>query len=61
MVIHLVDEEYDHGAPVARTAVPIVAGDTVDDLEARVRAAEPGFFVETLQKLTRGELALPQT
>jgi phosphoribosylglycinamide formyltransferase-1 len=59
VVIHLVDEEYDHGAPVARTAVPIAAGDTVEDLEARVRAAEPGFFVETLQRLSRGELALP--
>ena len=59
VVIHLVDEEYDHGAPVARKAVPIIAGDTVEELEARVRAAEPGFFVETLQKLSRGELSLP--
>jgi phosphoribosylglycinamide formyltransferase-1 len=59
VVIHLVDEEYDHGAPVARRSVPVVAGDTVEDLEARVRATEPGFFVDTLQKLTRGELTLP--
>lgn len=59
VVIHLVDEEYDHGASVARTSVPIQAGDTPEDLEARVRAAEPGFFVETLQRLSRGELALP--
>lgn len=60
VVIHLVDEEYDHGAPVARRAVPILTGDTVDDLEARVRETEPGFFVETLQRLSRGELALPR-
>lgn len=59
IVIHLVDEEYDHGAPVARANVPIREGDTAADLEARVRAAEPGFFVETLQKLSRGELTLP--
>lgn len=59
IVIHLVDEEYDHGAPVARTVAPILAGDTAEDLEARVRAMEPGFFVETLQKLNRGELSLP--
>ena len=59
IVIHLVDEEYDHGAPVARRVVPIAAGDTAEDLEARVRAIEPGFFVETLQKLSRGELTLP--
>jgi len=58
IVIHLVDEEYDHGAPIARAVVPIIAGDTAADLEARVRAAEPGFFVETLKQLSRGELSL---
>ncbi|CAN7210337.1 phosphoribosylglycinamide formyltransferase [Phenylobacterium sp. LjRoot225] len=60
IVIHLVDEEYDHGAPVARKSIPVMAADTAETLEARVRAAEPGFFVETLQKLARGELQLPQ-
>ena len=59
IVIHLVDEEYDHGAPVARRSVPIEPGDTAETLEARVRAAEPGFFVETLQKLASGELSWP--
>jgi phosphoribosylglycinamide formyltransferase-1 len=59
VVIHLVDEEYDHGAVVARRAVPVMAGDTAETLEARVRAEEPGFFVETLQRLARGELAWP--
>jgi phosphoribosylglycinamide formyltransferase-1 len=59
VVIHLVDEEYDHGATVAELAVPIEPDDTPEALEARVRAAEPGFFVETLQRLARGELRLP--
>jgi phosphoribosylglycinamide formyltransferase-1 len=59
ITIHLVDEEYDHGAQVAARAIPVAPGDTPETLEARVRAAEPGFFVETLQRLARGELALP--
>lgn len=59
IVIHLVDEEYDHGAPVARRAVAIEPGDTPETLEARVRATEPGFFVETLGKVVRGEISLP--
>jgi phosphoribosylglycinamide formyltransferase-1 len=59
IVIHLVDEEYDHGAAVARRSIPVMAGDTAETLEARVRAAEPGFFVETLQRLARGDLRLP--
>jgi phosphoribosylglycinamide formyltransferase-1 len=39
--------------------VPLERGDTAETLEARVRAAEPQFFVETLQRLARGELHLP--
>jgi phosphoribosylglycinamide formyltransferase-1 len=59
IVIHLVDEDYDHGATVAECAVPIEPGDTPESLEARVRAAEPGFFVETLQRIAQGEIGLP--
>jgi phosphoribosylglycinamide formyltransferase-1 len=57
--IHVVDEEYDHGPVLASCRVPLQAGDTAEALEARVRAAEPQFFVETLQRLARGELLLP--
>jgi phosphoribosylglycinamide formyltransferase-1 len=59
IVIHLTDSEYDHGAHVARRVVPVEPGDTPETLEARVRDAEPAFFVETLQKLARGEISLP--
>jgi phosphoribosylglycinamide formyltransferase-1 len=59
IVIHVVDEEYDHGPEVHRRAVPLLAGDTAEALEARVKALEPSVFVETLQRLASGELALP--
>jgi phosphoribosylglycinamide formyltransferase-1 len=59
VTIHVVDEEYDHGPVVARKTVPVLAGDTVESLEARVRAEEPGLFVDTLQRIARGELSLP--
>lgn len=55
IVIHLVDEEYDHGPEVARLAIPVEAGDTAEALESRVKAAEPAFFVDTL----RGWLGRP--
>ena len=58
-VIHMVDEEYDHGPELARRSIPIEAGDTADQLEARVKALEPEFFVETLQRIASGELKLP--
>lgn len=59
VVIHAVDEEYDHGPELARRAVPVLAGDTPQTLEDRVKALEPGFFVETLQKIAIGALELP--
>jgi phosphoribosylglycinamide formyltransferase 1 len=56
--IHLVDAEYDHGPTLARLPVEVQPADTPEALEARVTAQEPAFFVETLQKIARGELAL---
>lgn len=61
IVIHLVDEEYDRGPVVARRSVPVQPGDTPELLEARVTGLEPAFFVETLRKLTRGELEIPHS
>ncbi|HEY3694812.1 phosphoribosylglycinamide formyltransferase [Phenylobacterium sp.] len=57
--IHLVDEEYDRGPVVARRAVEVRPDDTAETLEARVTALEPGFFVETLQRIADGRLKLP--
>ena len=57
--IHVVDEEYDHGPVVARCSVPVTPDDTAADLEARVTAQEPAFFVEVLQALSEGRLTLP--
>ena len=48
----------DRGPELARRAVPVTAADTAETLEARVKALEPGFFVETLQRLAAGELRL---
>ncbi|MEW6643155.1 MAG: phosphoribosylglycinamide formyltransferase [Pseudomonadota bacterium] len=54
--IHLVDEEYDHGRIIAQREVPVLPGDTVDDLQQRVMAAEPAFFVDVLKSLVAGTL-----
>jgi phosphoribosylglycinamide formyltransferase 1 len=57
--IHLVDEEYDRGPVIARRSVEVRPGDTPETLEARVRALEPRFFVETLRRIAEGSLQLP--
>jgi phosphoribosylglycinamide formyltransferase-1 len=53
IVIHLVDEEYDHGPEVARRVIPVGPDDSAETLEARVKAAEPAFFVDTLRDWLR--------
>jgi phosphoribosylglycinamide formyltransferase-1 len=57
--IHLVEDDYDTGPVVARREVPVNPGDSVEDIENRVRAAEPGLYVETLQRIAGGLLQLP--
>lgn len=59
IVIHVVDGDYDHGPVIARQAVPLAPRETAETLEARVKALEPAFFVETLKRIAKGELALP--
>ncbi|HJV90578.1 MAG TPA: phosphoribosylglycinamide formyltransferase [Holophagaceae bacterium] len=46
--IHLVDNDYDHGAPIAEGKVPVHPGDTAEDLQKRVYAEEMRLYPEAL-------------
>jgi phosphoribosylglycinamide formyltransferase-1 len=59
--VHLVDGEYDHGAIVAQVRLPVDPCETAESVERRVMAAEPGLFVETLQRVASGSLILPRS
>jgi phosphoribosylglycinamide formyltransferase 1 len=56
--IHLVDADYDTGAIVRQCRVPVLRGDSVDDLKVRTRAREKAFVVETLAQIASGEIHL---
>lgn len=56
--IHLVDGDYDSGAIVRQCRVPVLSGDSLADLKARVRAREKEFVVETLGQIAEGEIRL---
>lgn len=58
VTVHLVDEQYDQGAIIAQTRVPVLDTDTVETLAARVLETEHRFLVETLARIARGELVL---
>jgi len=56
--VHLVDAEYDTGAVVRQERIPILPGDTVESLKARVQACEREVVVNTLAAIASGELVL---
>jgi phosphoribosylglycinamide formyltransferase-1 len=56
--IHLVDPEYDTGPIVRQCRVPVLRGDSIDDLKTRVRAREKEFVVETLAGIAAGDIRL---
>ncbi len=51
VTIHLVDEIYDHGKIVAQEKVPVLPGDTPDDLAARVLKMEHQLYPRVLKKI----------
>ncbi len=58
VTIHLVDADYDRGPIIAQRRVPVLPGDTADSLAARVLVEEHRLYVETLEKICRGEIEL---
>jgi phosphoribosylglycinamide formyltransferase-1 len=49
--VHYVDEELDHGAIIAQKTVPILPGDTVESLSARILGEEHKLYVEALKQI----------
>ena len=56
--VHFVDDEYDRGAPLARSIVLVQAGDTAATLAARVLAAEHILFPRAVHALAVGLVSL---
>jgi phosphoribosylglycinamide formyltransferase-1 len=46
--VHLVDAEYDHGRILDQVRVPVLPGDTSEELQKRVYAAEMDLFPKAL-------------
>ncbi len=46
--VHVVDDQYDHGATVLEHRVPVLPGDTPEDLQKRVYAEEMKAYPEAL-------------
>lgn len=54
--VHIVDEEYDHGAIVAQWPVPVMETDDADSLAARILAVEHRLLPDVVMAFAAGEL-----
>lgn len=59
--IHHVDPDYDTGAIVGQCRVPVLPGDSVEDLKKRVQDREKQFVVETIGAIAEGRCRLAAT
>lgn len=58
ITIHRVNGEYDEGSIVVQKVIPLSPDDSVDDIENKVRAAEPELYIETVRKVLKGDINL---
>ncbi len=56
--IHLVSDEYDEGKILAQKEVSVLPTDSVDDIENKVKHIEPEFYIETIQKILKGDIEI---
>jgi phosphoribosylglycinamide formyltransferase-1 len=56
--VHVVDNEYDHGPPIARRRVPVLSGDTPQALAARVFQAEQQLYPQVIGAIARGDVRI---
>lgn len=51
VTVHYVEGDYDSGAVIAQTKVPVLPDDTAESLAERVKQAERPFLIENLQRM----------
>lgn len=56
--VHLVDETLDGGPIIAQRAVPVLAGDTVETLSARILEKEHQLYPEAVRIVLEGSLGI---
>jgi phosphoribosylglycinamide formyltransferase-1 len=58
VTVHFANAEYDKGPIIAQKAVPIREGDTLDELEARIHAAEHKLYPKVVGWIADGRVAV---
>lgn len=58
ITIHIANEEYDEGPILYQKRVPIIKGEPLEDLEARIHEAEHEAYPFVLQELALGNISI---
>ena len=58
VTVHFANEDYDKGPIIAQRAVPVLEGDTLDELEARIHREEYRIYPEVLRLLAEGRVSV---
>ena len=58
--VHFVDERYDHGAIIAQWPVPVLSGDTPQELAARVLRVEHALYPPAVLAVAQQRVALDE-
>ena len=58
VTVHFANEDYDKGPIIAQRAVPVLEGDTLDGLEARIHQEEYRIYPEVLRLLAEGRVSV---
>jgi len=61
VTVHIVDEEYDHGAIVAQWPVPVFEGDDAETLAARILSVEHRLLPDVVAAFAAGDLVTDQS
>ena len=58
--MHLANEEYDKGPIVAQRPVPVLPGDDIDALEARIHEVEHEIYPAVLRAIAEGRMTMDE-
>lgn len=58
--VHIVDEEFDHGAIVLQKQVPVAPGESPEDVAAKVLEVEHEIFPRALQLFADGKVTVAE-
>ena len=58
ITIHRVNDQYDAGEILAQKTILLSDNDGIADIEEKVKQAEPDFYIDTIRKILKGDIAL---